>query len=161
MNTDATNDTPGLMMPPPLFLAIAIVVAILLDWLTGIALLPAPSLTSPLSWLGFLIVLGGFVLASMGIREFRAQGTNVNPFTPALRLVTSGPYRFTRNPMYLGMVIDLFGVSLMFSLEWGIILTPVLWFAFDRLVVAREEAYLTAKFGEPYQEFLARSRRWL
>ena len=157
----ANNDTPGLMIPPPLMPAIAIVVAVVLDWLTGLSFLAAPGLGSAQSWLGLVITAVGLAIGGMGVREFRRGGTNVNPYEPALNLVTTGPYRYTRNPMYLGMVVMLLGVSLMFSLEWGVILTPVLWFALDRLIIAREESYLTAKFGEPYREFLGRTRRWL
>jgi len=157
----ASNDTPGLMIPPPLMPAIAIVVAVILDWLTGLSFLAAPGLGSAQSWLGVVITAVGLAIGGMGVREFRRGGTNVNPYEPALTLVTSGPYRYTRNPMYLGMVLMLLGLSLMFSLEWGVILTPVLWFALDQLIIAREESYLTAKFGEPYREFLGRTRRWL
>jgi protein-S-isoprenylcysteine O-methyltransferase Ste14 len=148
-------------MPPPFFLLIAVVIALILDWLTGLSFLAPPSLLGVQSWIGLIVFVAGFVVLVAGKREFERSGTNVNPFRPALKLVRSGPYRFTRNPMYLGMTIGLVGISLMFSLEWGLILTPVLWLAYDRLVVAREEAYLTAKFGEPYSEFLTQTRRWL
>jgi protein-S-isoprenylcysteine O-methyltransferase Ste14 len=161
MNTPAEQDTPGLIMPPPIFLAIALAAAVILDGITGLRFLAAPSLQSLQSWLGLIVVAAGVALAIAGAREFSRGGTNVNPFEPTLKLVTSGPYRLTRNPMYLGMTTVLLGVSLIFSLEWGLVLTPVLWVAFDRLVVAREEAYLTAKFGEPYRDFLNRTRRWL
>ncbi len=161
MSVERTDDTPGLMMPPPFFLLIALALAIVLEWLTGLSFLAAPSLLGVQSWVGLIISVAAFALMVSGVREFKQSGTNVNPFQPALQLVTSGPYRFTRNPMYLGMVILLLGISLMFSLEWGLILTPVLWLAYDRLVVAREEAYLTAKFDQPYREFLTRTRRWL
>jgi protein-S-isoprenylcysteine O-methyltransferase Ste14 len=161
MNSQANNDTPGLIAPPPIMLAIAIVAAALLDWLTGLSFLAAPGMGSAQTWLGLIITAAGVALGGMGVREFSRGGTNVNPYEPALKLVTSGPYRYTRNPMYLGMVTILLGLSLMFSLEWGVILTPVLWFAFDRLIIAREETYLTAKFGEPYRTFLTRTRRWL
>jgi protein-S-isoprenylcysteine O-methyltransferase Ste14 len=161
MTVPDTQDTPGLMMPPPIFLGVAVVLALILEWITGLSFLAAPAVTSPQTWLGMIVLVAGVWLSVAGAREFDRNGTNINPFQPALTLVTTGPYRFTRNPMYLGMTIILLGFSLMLSLEWGIILTPVLLLAFDRLVVAREEAYLTAKFGTPYRDFLARTRRWL
>lgn len=161
MTVPETQDNPGLMMPPPIFLAAAVVVALILDWIVPLNFLAAPSVWSLQSWLGLVIGAGGVWLSVSGTREFSRSGTNINPFQPALKLVTTGPYRFTRNPMYLGMIIILLGLGLMFSLEWGIILTPFLWLAFDRLVVAREETYLTTKFGEPYRDFLTRTRRWL
>ncbi|MHB1101361.1 MAG: methyltransferase family protein [Devosia sp.] len=161
MHPSERNDTPGLIMRPPFFLAIAFVLALILDWLTGLGFLAAPSVASLQFWAGLVVTAGGIALAVAGFREFTRAGTNVDPFEPALELVTSGPYRFTRNPMYLGVVMFLLGLSLMLSLEWGLILTPILWLAFDRLVVVREEAYLGRKFGEPYRAFLARTRRWL
>lgn len=161
MSTSGTDDTPGLIMRPPFFLLIAIGVALILDWLTGLGFLAAPSILTLQFWAGLLVAAGGVALSATGFREFTRAGTNVDPFEPALKLVTTGLYRFTRNPMYLGMVVFLLGVSLVLSLEWGLILTPILWLAFDRLVVAREEAYLRRKFGEPYQAFLTRTRRWL
>jgi protein-S-isoprenylcysteine O-methyltransferase Ste14 len=161
MASEAQNDTPGLIMPPPLFLLIALVLALLLEWLLGFALLPAPSIAGWWSWIGFLILGIGGLFAINGAREFKKVGTNVNPFQPALRLVTTGVYSYTRNPMYLGMVLFMLGFSVMLSLEWGILLTPILWLAFDQLVVAREETYLSAKFGEPYREFLSQTRRWV
>lgn len=161
MSTNEVSDTPGLMMPPPYFLLIALALAVVLEWLLGLSFLAAPGLASLQTWLGLVVLAIAIALPVMGFRTFTREGTNVNPFQPALKLVTTGPYKYTRNPMYLGMVLVLLGLSLIFSLEWGLILTPVLWLAYDRLVVAREEAYLTGKFGEPYRAFLGRTRRWL
>jgi protein-S-isoprenylcysteine O-methyltransferase Ste14 len=161
MTTDIKNDTPGLIMPPPLFLLFAMALAVLLDWATGFALLPAPSIATWWSWIGFLVLGIGGMFVLHGAREFSKVGTNVNPFQPALKLVTTGPYSFSRNPIYLGMILVMLGFSIMLSLEWGILLTPILWLAFDQLVVVREEAYLSGKFGEPYREYLTQTRRWL
>jgi protein-S-isoprenylcysteine O-methyltransferase Ste14 len=161
MSSTETRDHPGLMVPPPLFVLIAVALAFVLEWLVPVVFLPAVSLQNPLTWAGAIIAIGGVALTVRGAREFQRAGTNVNPFQPALKIVSSGPYRFTRNPMYLGMIVFMLGFSLLLSLEWGLILTPVLWFAFDRLIVAREEAYLSRKFGQPYSDLLTRTRRWL
>ncbi|WP_299640221.1 isoprenylcysteine carboxylmethyltransferase family protein [Devosia sp.] len=157
-NLDADN--PQLPVLPPVLPAAAIVAAIVLDWL------PLHFLAPPV---GFnLQVIVGVVLTALGIwlgasasRLFQREGTNVIPTQPTTRIVTSGPYRFTRNPMYLGMVLVVLGISLIFSLEWGVILTPVLWLALDRLIVVREEAYLRRKFGASYEALLTRTRRWI
>lgn len=127
----------------------------------GLSFLAAPAVTTVQAWIGLLVLAVAVTLPISGFRTFTREGTNVNPFQPALKLVTSGPYRFTRNPMYLGMVLLLLGLSLIFSLEWGLILTPLLWLAYDRLVVVREEAYLSRTFGAPYIAFLGRTRRWI
>lgn len=151
---------PGLPIPPPLLLLAALVAAIVLDWI------PLQFLAPPVGFnlqviIGVLLIAGSFWLLGSAMLMFQREGTNVLPTLPALKVVTGGPYRFTRNPMYLGMVLFLLGTSLVFSLEWGIILTPILWLAFDRLIVAREEAYLTGKFGPDYRALLSRTRRWL
>ena len=87
-------------------------------------------------------------MATSGVQTFKRANTNVDPFQPALKLVTAGPYRFTRNPMYLGMVLFLLGTSLVFALEWGLLLTPVLWLAYDRLVVARRGSPVLLGLGK-------------
>ena len=115
MTLDTKRDTPGLLMPPPIFLAISMALALLLDWLAGFALLPAPSIATWWSWLGFLIMGVGGLFALNGAREFNKVGTNINPFQPALKLVTSGVYNYTRNPMYLGMVLFMLGFSIMLA----------------------------------------------
>ena len=151
---------PGLPIPPPLLLLAALVAAIVLDW-TPLAFLAPPVGFNLQVIVGILLIAGSLGLVGSAMRIFRREGTNVIPTLPALKVVTDGPYRFTRNPMYLGMVLFLLGISLVFSLEWGIILTPVLWFAFDRIIVVREEAYLTGKFGPDYRALLDKTRRWL
>lgn len=154
------RDRPDIVIFPPLASAIAPAAAIVLEWLVPLGLLPAPG-----AWAGLvpglvlLLLAGG--LAISGARAFKRAGTNVNPHQPALKLVETGPYRFTRNPMYLGMVIFQIGLALTFSLDWAIPIAVILWAVLHYGVVLREEEYLTAKFGGAYEGFLRRTRRWL
>jgi protein-S-isoprenylcysteine O-methyltransferase Ste14 len=161
MGALGTPDRPQLIAPPPLILLAAIIIAAGLEYLAPLSLLPAPGWRNWLSWVGALLILAGIISAVSGVREFRRQGTNVDPRQPALTLVTTGPYRFTRNPMYLGMALLLAGIVLGFSLDWGILV----WIAFILVinygVIFREERYLTAQFGAPYTEFLVGTRRWI
>jgi protein-S-isoprenylcysteine O-methyltransferase Ste14 len=154
-------DNPGVIAFPPLILLIAVVVAVALEFLVPISFFPAPGFGSWLSWLGALLFIGGLGLSVMGSREFRKSGTNVDPRRPALKVVDTCPYRFTRNPMYLGMTVALAGLVLGFSLEWGV---PV-WIAFVATlhygVIRREERYMAAKFGKPYEDLVRRTRRWI
>jgi len=161
MMTNLEVDNPQVPVLPPLLPLAALVLAIILDWLLPLQFLAAPVGFNLQVIIGVLLVAGGIWLAATARRLFEREGTNVIPTQPALKIVTSGPYRFTRNPMYLGMVLALLGVSLVFSLEWGVIATPVLWLALDRLIVVREEAYLRRKFGPTYEALLNRTRRWL
>jgi protein-S-isoprenylcysteine O-methyltransferase Ste14 len=80
---------------------------------------------------------------------------------PTTALVTSGPYRLTRNPMYLGMAFLYAGLALSFGVTWSLAFLPLVLLAVDRLAILREEHYLEAKFGEEYRRYKARVRRWL
>jgi protein-S-isoprenylcysteine O-methyltransferase Ste14 len=92
---------------------------------------------------------------------FRRARTSMVPMKPSSALVTTGPYRFTRNPMYLGMAFLYVALAFALGLVWPLILLPVVIAAVDRLVIAIEEAYLVRRFGQPYCDYMTRARRWL
>lgn len=156
----ATNETPDILVFPPLLAAAGPVAAALLGWLLPLRLLPPLGL-SGIAVPGALLLVAGGALAFWGKRTFEKAATNVNPHRPALWLVENGPYRFTRNPMYLGIVLAELGLALALSLDWLLLLTPVIWAVLHWGVVLREEAYLTRRFGQPYTDFLSRTRRWI
>jgi protein-S-isoprenylcysteine O-methyltransferase Ste14 len=154
------RDGPDLVVLPPVIPLGLLALAILLEWLLPLGYLPRP--LAPISVVvGLLLVLGFVAMGVWAALAFRRARTNIDPRRPALALVETGPYRFTRNPMYLGFLLLFAGIGLLASLDWSLPLLPVLWLCLDRLVVRREEAYLSAKFGAPYHEFRARTRRWL
>lgn len=93
--------------------------------------------------------------------RFARAGTPVNPMKSASALITSGPYRLTRNPMYLGMAVVYAGLAVATGVLWALAALPLVLFAVDRLVIAREERHLLAVFGAPYEAYRARVRRWL
>jgi protein-S-isoprenylcysteine O-methyltransferase Ste14 len=158
--TDApTARGPDLPVLPPILLAGALVVSIVLDFLP-LHFMAAPVGVNAQTVIGAVIFLAGLVLGGAAMRLFRHRGTSPDPREATTLVVMDGPYRFTRNPMYLGFVLMLFGISLVFSLEWGILLTFVLWLALDRMIVVREEAYLTQRFGDDYRKLLGQTRRW-
>ena len=92
---------------------------------------------------------------------FRRAGTSMVPMNPATVLVTSGPYRLTRNPMYLGMAFLYVALAFAFGVIWALALLPAVIVMVDRFVIAREEPYLERKFGQAYHDYKARVRRWL
>nr|WP_239113369.1 isoprenylcysteine carboxylmethyltransferase family protein [Shimia biformata] len=108
-----------------------------------------------------MFLVGAGALAISGDRAFKAAGTNVDPRQAALTLVRTGPFRVTRNPMYLGMVLLQLGLALTFSLDWALLGAVCVWLILHFGVVLREEAYLVSRFGDAYRDYLSETRRWL
>jgi protein-S-isoprenylcysteine O-methyltransferase Ste14 len=117
----------------------------------------------PATWrrAGWLPILAGLIMACWAAGLFRLRKTTLRPGVASSRLVTDGPFRFTRNPMYLGMALALAGVAgHLGSLSPWLVL-PAFVGAIDRFVVPVEEAMLRESFGEEYGRYLANVRRWI
>jgi protein-S-isoprenylcysteine O-methyltransferase Ste14 len=91
----------------------------------------------------------------------RRSGQSENPWTPTTEIVTRGPYRFTRNPLYLQMVLGCIGFAILLRNMWILLLTPLCAWALHIFAILPEEAYLERKFGESYRSYKRRVRRWL
>ena len=155
--TAMKQDAPGVIAPPPLIYLAGLGIGFGLD-----ALLPSASFPEWLAWsLGSVLLLGGLVLAAAFVRAFRRAGTHVNPGRSATTLVTTGPYRRSRNPGYLGMTLGYAGIAILSGALWALVpLVPTL-FLIDRGVIRREERHLERRFGEQYIRYRARTRRWI
>ena len=105
----------------------------------------------------------GLLVIAAGLFEFRRARTTVNPMKPdtTSALVTGGIYRFTRNPMYLGLALVLLAIMVFFSNPLGLIPVVVFVVWMNELQIAPEERALRARFGETFDEYCARVRRWL
>jgi len=101
------------------------------------------------------------LLAGTALRLFAARGTSYAPFAQPTSLITSGPYRFSRNPLYVALVATLIGFASLLASFWLLIAAALLLVALDRLVVPSEEAALAAVFGEEWAAYVRRVRRWL
>jgi protein-S-isoprenylcysteine O-methyltransferase Ste14 len=138
----------GVRFPPPLVYLLTVVAAFGANRARPLWLLtPEPR------WmflLGLALMAAGALLAVWGIITFRQYHTAIIPFHPATMIVQSGPYAFTRNPMYLSFAIGYVGVSLLLDSWWAFILLPIMLAIIDRAVIAREERYLTSAFGDVY-----------
>lgn len=113
-------------------------------------------------WLGGLVVVG--VVLGLGLRAvvlFRRSGQSELPWKPTPSIVESGPFRVTRNPMYLQMVLACVGFSVILSNAWILILTPICALVLQQFAIVPEEAYLERKFGDEYLDYKRRVRRWL
>jgi protein-S-isoprenylcysteine O-methyltransferase Ste14 len=143
--------------PPPLVYIAGLAAGALLE-----ARFPTPGLPRPLAVLVGLLAVAVFLsLDYRAMVVFRKNETGIAPWHPATALVTEGPYRRTRNPMYLGMAALYAGIALGFGLLWALALLPVVIVVIDRVVVRREEAYLEDKYGDAYRDYRNRVRRWI
>lgn len=148
-------------LPPDAYALAVLAVAIAGGWLFPLAFLPAPGLLSIVTWLGVVVALAGFLLEAAAARALVSAATPVRPFTAPNALVTTGPFAWSRNPLYVGMLILIAGVALALSLEWGLLLVPLLWLCLDRLVIPHEETALREAFGAAFDGYAQRVRRWL
>ena len=142
---------------PPLYFALAIGAMFLLHRYLPIVDLIDP----PLSRLGWVFIALGIGLAIWAERLFSRAGTGVRPFTPSTALVAEGPYRFTRNPMYLGMMLVLLGGFILAGSLSSFLVIPVFFWWIHTRFVLPEEDHLTSAFGNDYQTFKSQTRRWL
>ncbi len=155
MTTD--QDHPGVVILPSLLYLAALGGGLLLQWRAPIPL-PGPAW---LLWTGPPLIVLGLALASWARRVMAAAGTHVDPRQPATAIVTSGPFRFGRNPMYVAITAGYVGIALWARSGWlAILLVPAL-AVMHFGVVLREERYLGAKFGETYAAYRNRVRRYL
>jgi protein-S-isoprenylcysteine O-methyltransferase Ste14 len=150
-------DNPGVIAPPPLIYAGALAVGLLVNWLYPIPFLPR-GLRRVLGW---PLIFGGLAIGALGFREMNRAGTNVDPREPTTAIVTGGPYRFTRNPLYLSMTLIYCGITALANALPAALLLPADIAVMRRGVIEREERYLERKFGGEYLNYKGRVRRWI
>lgn len=167
----ARPDIPGVIAPPPL-----IYLGFLFAGWGLVELGSRPeAIEAGLGWLtaGFnlavdvrrgvalTLIIGGLLLDGMAAGLFRRRGTAVEPWKPSTVLIDEGPYRFSRNPIYVGFAITYVGLAIAMDSWIALLLLLPCLVVVDRFVIRREERYLAAKFGPPYEAYRARVRRWL
>jgi protein-S-isoprenylcysteine O-methyltransferase Ste14 len=153
-----TAATAQVVIRPPLAWALAAVAAFALDWLMPLPFLPA---AVPAGWLGGAMFVVALALFAWAIATITRAGSNVPTNRPTISIVDAGPYRFTRNPIYVGMMLALVGLAIAFDSAWPLVTLVPFALVIRYGVVAREEAYLERMFGEVYRRYRARVRRWL
>lgn len=157
---DGSPRHPGVHFPPPFLFVFPLGAGILLhQWL------PLPLMAMRWKVVGVLagwMLIGVWAgLSAWAVALFLRQRTSMIPNRPATRLVTWGPYRFSRNPMYLALSLLHVGVSILVNTMWPLFFLPVALGSLVYLVIHREERYLSATFGAEYKLYRARVRRWL
>ena len=150
-------DHAGVKVPPPLIFLGGLLAGIGLE-----ALEPIEGIGSPWRWIALAvgIVIWAWLDGS-AMRRFQKADTALPPFRPTSAIVTDGPYRFSRNPIYIGMAALYVGLAIAFDAVWALILLPAVLLVIRFYVIAREERYLEAKFGEEYLAYKRRVRRWI
>jgi protein-S-isoprenylcysteine O-methyltransferase Ste14 len=147
-----------LKLPPPIWALVYVLIAAAISWSLGWPKFPG----LPLAPLGIALVAVAWIPPVWAIVLFRREGTEVNPTSPANRtLVTSGPYRFTRNPMYLGLVIVTLGIAVWVG-AWPMFIAPIAVFATANWIhIPFEEDKMRRQFGATYDGYVRRVRRWV
>lgn len=151
------KDVPGVVAPPPVLLLGAILAGAGLQRLAPIPLVPG----GVPSAIGILVVAAAVTLAGASIREFRRAGTSFETRRPTTALVTGGPYRRSRNPIYVAFLCLQLGIALLANSAWIAAMIAPLAICIHFGVVLREERYMSRRFGPRYDAYRASIRRWL
>jgi protein-S-isoprenylcysteine O-methyltransferase Ste14 len=154
----STPDNAGVAVHPPLFFLSALLLGIVIDDRARRFVI---FYNGQWRWLGAIPLLLGVTLVALGRKTMIKHGTNVNPTLPTLAIVDRGPFRLTRNPLYVGLTVIYIGLSLLLNTWWSLFLLVPVWLVMHFAVVLREEAYLEGKFGESYLNYRGRVRRYL
>ena len=154
--------SPGVNFPPP---AIH-VVGFIIGWMFDRAVFALPLFTDAASMpmrrmVGGLIVVVGAAFALSAAMTFKKAKTAIIPHYSASHIVDTGPFRISRNPMYVGITLAYVGFSILLNSGWPLILLPLVLMLLFTMVIAKEERYLHSAFGATYAEYQHRVRRWL
>jgi protein-S-isoprenylcysteine O-methyltransferase Ste14 len=157
MSTDTTSGPSAVPWPPLLLVA-----TLAIGWLAGrLYPLPWPGLDDwPARLVGYGLGVAGIALVAWSIATLCRAGTTTRSDQGAERLVTDGPYRWRRNPIYLGDVLILLGLAELTHNIWFVMLTPVFALAVFKLAIVPEERHLEERFGDAYLDYKERTRRW-
>jgi protein-S-isoprenylcysteine O-methyltransferase Ste14 len=153
-----TADTAHVIIRPPLAWGLSIVAGLALDRFVPLPFLPSDL---PAGWIGAVVFVFALALFAWAIATMTWAGTNIPTNQPTTAIVESGPYGFTRNPIYLAMFLGVIGLAIAFDTLWPLLMLVPFWLIIRYGVVAREEAYLERKFGDVYRDYRSRVRRWL
>lgn len=156
-STSSPNDHADVRIVPPVIYVVVFAFAALLQKLVPLGALPKGIARG----VGSVLLGGGVVLCGWSILLFRRAQTSLVPIQPTTSLVSEGPYRFTRNPMYLGLLFVYLGVAFLRRMVWGVMCAPIVVVIVNQQVIKKEERYLERKFGNSFVSYKSRVRRWL
>jgi protein-S-isoprenylcysteine O-methyltransferase Ste14 len=151
------RDNPGIRVPPPPLYLLALLLGLVLDKKVHVPFLPRAAARV----LGWPLVGGGIALVAWFFRTMRSADTTIRIDKPVSSLVQDGPFRYSRNPGYLGLTVLYAGIAVLRNTLWAILLLPLVLYVIQRAVIEREERYLEGTFGKEYLDYKARVRRWV
>lgn len=153
------KDHPGVYIPPPLFYIIAFLASVLIQ-----KLVPLDKdffYTTISRIIGSIILVVALLFNFPALRQFFKTKNTLVTIKPANSLQTTGIYSFSRNPMYISLLLFYTGLAFIIGNWWNFILLPLLFLVVQEYVIKREEQYLQRRFGQQYQDYKSKVRRWL
>jgi len=157
VQTESARGARVIGIPPPLYYGAGFAAGMFVD-----SLVPLPVGGRPATVVaGIMVGALGLALNFAGVAAVIGHRTTIVPHRPVATLITSGAYRWSRNPMYAGLAITYLGGALVVGSWWPVALWPLVMFAVARLAIGPEEEYLHQRFGRTYTDYRARVRRWL
>ena len=154
---DEPRDRPAIAAPPPLIYAGGLALGYLVERFAPSAMFPDPVG----QYSGWLLIFIGILVMVLGLLAFHRARTPVNPYASTTALVTDGPFRFSRNPLYLALTAIYLGATVLLDSLWPVLFLPGVLWLMHWGVILREERYLERKFGDDYLEYKAKVGRWL
>jgi protein-S-isoprenylcysteine O-methyltransferase Ste14 len=152
-------DRPRLIAPPPLIFAVFVIAAVIVDRYRP---LPLFAMSDPARYaVSAVIFLISIALGLSAVRVFRAHKEHPSPYKPTQAIVESGPFRFTRNPIYISFLVTALAIAVLADSWWVVLSIIPLALLLEFGVIRREEEYLSRKFGAVYDDYRRRVRRWI
>jgi protein-S-isoprenylcysteine O-methyltransferase Ste14 len=150
-------DKANVVVLPPVIFVVALLLGLLMEYAVPMQVLPR----TPARWLGILLILGSLPIAVSAIRELFKANTALDVRKPTTVIVQTGAFRFSRNPIYIGLILFYLGIALLIDSFWVCLLVVPAVAILQIGVIRREEYYLEQKFGEDYRRYRAVVRRWI
>ena len=154
--SETSQDHAAVVAPPPLIYAGALLLGLVLHQVRPLPFLPRRIARI----IGAALIVLNFLIGIPAVVTMRRARTTLNPAFPTTTIVTTGPFRYTRNPIYLSFAVLYTGIAMLVNTLWPILLLPAVLVVMTREVIAREEQYLERTFGEEYTRYKAQVRRW-
>jgi protein-S-isoprenylcysteine O-methyltransferase Ste14 len=154
---DTPRDVAGVVAPPPLILLGSILLGVLVQWWRPVQIL-SPDIADFFAYAAFISAVPIFIAA---LRSFSAADTPVETRQPTRAIATTGPYRFTRNPIYLALLLIHIGTAFLANSVWVLATAVLTLLGLTKGAIEREERYLERRFGDEYLHYKRSVRRWL